>query len=99
MNARIAGSLYRKGSELYLCHNGRVGGGAKGIGKNQFLNWYSRGHKITWPDPGIIVATISRSSVLAEIADFVHAVDEFKVEARTSKSADEEVEVDAEAAG
>jgi hypothetical protein len=96
---RRGGELYQAGPHTYLCGNGRVGGGGKGIGKTAFLAWYADRFGITWP-PGIIVGDLSgsNSTFLASTAKFVRAVEQFKVEVKTEGGIDQELDRDADSA-
>ena len=96
-NGRCGGAFYQKGIHTYLCHNGRIGGGGKGIGKTAFLAWYSDRFQITWP-PGIIVGEMSRSesTFLSSTARFVRAVEQFKIEVKTKGSIDQVLDLDAD---
>jgi len=99
IDGRCGGSFYRKGTHTKLCHNGRVGGGGKGIGKTAFLSWYADRFGITWP-PGIIVGELSgsKSRFLSNTAKFVHAVEQFKGEVKAKRSVDQELDLDADIA-
>jgi hypothetical protein len=98
---RCGGAFYRKGTHSYLCHNGRIGGGGKGIGKTAFLSWYTDRDRfrITWPQ-GIIVGELAepQSRFLSTAAKFIHAVEQFKAEVKAKRSIDQELNQDADIA-
>jgi hypothetical protein len=98
-DGRCGGAFYRKGTHTYLCHNGRVGGGGKGIGKTAFLSWYKDRYRIT-PPPGIIVGELSgpKSRFLSSTADFVNAVAQFKREVKEKRTVEQELDLDADIA-
>ena len=99
IDGRCGGAFYQKGTRIYLCHNGRVGGGRAGIGKKAFLSWYADRFGITGP-PGIIVGELpgSEARFLSETAKFVHAVEQFKGEVKAPRTVDEELDLDADTA-
>jgi HNH endonuclease len=96
VDRRISGSLYRKGNHTYLCHNGRVGGGARGVGKTAFLAWYEGRGGVVEPH-GIVVGELSGSPTrfLSETARFVRSVEQFKREVKATQTIDQELKTDA----
>ena len=80
---------------LSLLHNGKIGGGRKGIGKRVFLEWYSQfapmrdvdiGERI---EKGILVCNLSdQEGFLADLETFVRKVRVFKQLATTQTISD-----------
>jgi HNH endonuclease len=99
IDRRSGGAFYQKRAGIYLCHNGRIGGGRKGIGKAAFLAWYADRFGLTWP-PGIIVGAVSgsKSKLLSDTAKFVLAVEQFKHEIKATGTVDDELDRDADIA-
>jgi hypothetical protein len=99
-NARSAGAFVRdSGGELYLVHTGRIGGGAKGVGKVRFLDFYKGPRQtVEWPDGRstefAIIGRISSPSFLSDLAKFVFAVERFKTKVAAT-NIDEQLEKDA----
>lgn len=85
-SARVSGLFARdEADSVYLLHRGKIGGGKVGVGKEAFLNW--GGFKLTpvlnekgQEEYAIIVAKLEASTLVANIAKFVHAVARFKAE-------------------
>ena len=104
IDRRRAGVFLRDtGSRIYLGHSGKIGGGRKGIGKNAFLAYY-RGPQqdIEWPDGKrtsiIVVSKLSSPTFLSALADFLFAVERFKLNTESAEKVDERLERDAEKA-
>ena len=62
----------------YLAHTGKVGGGRKGIGKQEFLERYAGPRVEADGREYLLVADLKADSLVADIASFVRAVAEFK---------------------
>lgn len=72
-----------KSGELFLLHSGKVGGGAKGVGKKAFLAWCAeKPETIEAPDgtrrEGIIVAPVGTSETADAVRRFIQKVADFK---------------------
>lgn len=86
VNRQTAGAFLADGNDLYFAHSGKIGGGRKGIGMTNFLDWYlkdSRGtQEVFWPDGKprkmIILGKIGSAHFPATLARFVKKVGEFK---------------------
>lgn len=85
-NSRKVSGFFARDPETdiaYLMHDGGVGGGKKGVGKDAFLAWsnllqievHEEGRQ---PRSGIIVAPLVASSLDGAITQFVTKVSEFK---------------------
>jgi len=83
-----------KTGALFLMHSGKVGGGAKGVGKNSFLAWSAEklitihakdGSERT----GILVAPVGTTETSASIRRFVKKVADFKEVAREYVSSED----------
>lgn len=67
----------------YLFHSGKVGGGAEGVGKTNFLTWTNlKLHKVQDQfgevQDGILIGEIGSKSLLERTYNFVRQVQEFK---------------------
>jgi HNH endonuclease len=99
-NGRIAGAFYRSGKHVYLCHDGHVGGGRKGIGKKAFLDWYFEKHNdvsqadVSQEHP-IVVGEVSSQQFLSSVEEFVFDVEQFKSEVKGTLNVDQQMERDA----
>jgi hypothetical protein len=85
INRRVAAVFARDSlGKVFLVHNGRVGGGRKGIMKKTFWEFYEPQDVciLEWPDgrtsEAIVISGMSDSQFQSKIARFVHKVDEFK---------------------
>lgn len=88
-NRQCAGLFVRDSTgSIYLTHSGKVGGGRAGIGKAAFI---SSRHKndivpVEFPDGKefeyIAIGRIDDSDFLTDLARFVHAVADFKCQAK-----------------
>jgi hypothetical protein len=93
-NTKIAGFFARdKNRVIYLMHDGSIGGGTKGVGTKEFLQWSKSKVKLervrnkNGPDrQGIIIATVESKSTADDIARFVQLVVDFKEAVRKRKS-------------
>jgi hypothetical protein len=102
-----AGLVLSDGKSLYLGHNGGIGGGKQGVGKNAFLTWY-RDWIFTTVDventtgkatPCIIIGKIAESpKFLSSLERFVFAVERFKKEHGDEVDINDLLQQDAEAA-
>ena len=83
---RTAGLIAADGAGTrYLCHTGRIGGGKKGVGQSEFVNWFDEERvPVTEPDGrstlAFPVAAVEHARLVEQIAEYVHAVAEFKAE-------------------
>ena len=84
INRRLAGFFASDGQGTqYLCHTGRIGGGQKGVGQRNFLNWFNRkpipvndtDGRSTLAFP---VAQIGSARLVEQIAEFAWKVKKFK---------------------
>lgn len=96
-DSRIAGALYRSGKHVYLCHDGHVGGGRKGIGKKAFLKWYFQKHKdasqaAASQEHPIVVGEVSSQQFLSSVKEFVLDVEQFKAEVTGTLDIDQQIE-------
>jgi len=94
---RRAGAILTDNKDLYLAHNGGIGGGKKGIGKTQFLAWYRARVRDTTDvlgadglaSPYIAIDKITdTTSFLRSVAKFITAVDAFKEENSKNETID-----------
>jgi ribosomal protein L19E len=83
-----------KTGELFLMHSGKVGGGAKGVGKNSFLAWCAE-EPITIQGvdgnqrDGILVAPVGTAETADAVRRFVQKVADFKKDASNYVSSGE----------
>ncbi|MDE0127950.1 MAG: HNH endonuclease signature motif containing protein [Gammaproteobacteria bacterium] len=92
VNRRVAGlfAVDDETNQTVLLHRGRIGGGKKGIGKKEFVDWY-RGTKVEFFDPSrddgeesaIFVADLDSEDFLIDLEEFVDAVQRFKTFCKT----------------
>ena len=84
-NRRVAGyfakNLYN--GTIYLMHSGRIGGGAKGVGKDGFLAWSN--HKLNQVIDstgairlGIVVMPIKEPAEAAPLIEYIDSIVEYK---------------------
>lgn len=86
INRRISGGFAAdRAGELYVIHRGRVGGGRQGIGKREFLAYYSRmGGALEIVQDGdgtsgvLVLGALHDDRLPALIAAFIRTVEEFK---------------------
>lgn len=83
INRKVGGVLLEnENGELFLGHRGKVGGGRKGIGKNNFMQYYKGPIKYVFDGNKqtevIIISALSSPNVLKNINTFVEIVDSFK---------------------
>lgn len=85
INRRCAGVFLRDDQgNVCIAHNGRVGGGRKGIGGRAFREYVHSGRweDVNWPDGGIsqfwVISRVDALDLPARIADFVREVVSFK---------------------
>ncbi|HXW93278.1 MAG TPA: HNH endonuclease signature motif containing protein [Terriglobales bacterium] len=98
-NGRCAGVFLRNsGGALYLAHNGRVGGGKKGVGKQKFRHFYGvPTQTVKWLDGKsadlFVIGKVPDQKFLSNLARFIRKVDEFKMDARSvDKALDEDAQ-------
>ncbi len=85
VNRHCAGAFLRDADgRIYIAHNGRVGGGRKGIGQQAFRQ-FAQGvdwQQVTWPDGRIssiiVVTPLDAPDIAINLAKFVHEVARFK---------------------
>lgn len=83
VNRRVAGVFAKdEKGDTFVCHNGRIGGGKPGIGKELFLNNY-RGKRIYLNDEGeekefALVGKIGSKRFPYQVREFVLEVDRIK---------------------
>jgi hypothetical protein len=99
INRRIAGAFATDlEGRTFLTHSGKVGGGRTGIGKTNFLNFYTGDNVDTllWPDgmatDVIVIGHIESPHFPAQVAYFVHEVARFKAAIAHSEEAGPEDE-------
>lgn len=85
INRLMAGVFARdERGQVYLGHNGKIGGGRRGVGKTGFLAWYSGMNfaEVEWSPRErsrvIVLGPVDAPSVVRGLKQFVHAVDHFK---------------------
>jgi hypothetical protein len=83
-----------KTGDLFLMHSGKVGGGAKGVGKSTFLAWCAEEPKIIYASDGtqrdgILVAPIGTDETADAIRRFIQKVSGFKRTASDYVQSDE----------
>ena len=84
VNRRKGGVFLRDSTNgLFLAHSGKVAGGRKGIGRGAFFESYGGARQeIEWPDgvlsDAVILGKIGGRSFLRNVADYIHAVEDFK---------------------
>ena len=92
---RMGGAfLADEGGSTYLAHTGKVGGGRKGIGKQQFLAYFP-GSTVSVDDAEyIVIGAIEADDFVSKLGNFIRTVDRFKREAVAGKTLEvDEVEV------
>ncbi len=83
-NPRVGGVWLKDGSgNSYLGHTGRVGGGAPGVGKRQFIEFHQDGNwrpfrRTASEDRAVVFGPLSQDMPLTELAQFVGKVKDFK---------------------
>ena len=85
-NALIAGFLAKDtdSGEVFLMHSGKIGGGAKGVGKDTFLGWASEAEITVFDETGknsrtgFIIASIDSDETGPALARFALKVAEFR---------------------
>lgn len=107
INPPVAGINRRTGGaftidpdgQVYLVHNGKVGGGRPGIGKAQFLSYFGgRGGSLERAKVGdgvdevVVIGSMADPTLPAHVASFVRTVQEFK--ALTTANAETSSRVD-----
>ena len=93
INRRCAGVYVRdEDGKIYLAHTGKIGGGKKGIGKSLFINSYRGKDKwlpVLWKDGKsmnvVLIGCITKSSLVQQVAQFVHEVERIKKLAEIGK--------------
>jgi hypothetical protein len=100
LNRRVAGSFAKDESgQIYLLHNGKIGGGKTGISKKTFIKWYS-GELLEVDFDGeiaeyFIVAEFDAPNFYEQIRFFVQQVYDFKeLNATQIKTANDKNEED-----
>lgn len=93
VNRRVAGlfAVDDETDHTVLLHRGRIGGGKKGIGKKEFVDWYA-GTQVEFFDPSrddgeesaIFVADLDSEDFLIELEEFVDAVRRFKASGKAA---------------
>jgi len=85
-SAKVSGFLARDPASgtIYLMHTGKIGGGAKGVGKSAFLAW-SRSPLVPVLDAsdgtqrsGLLIGSLDHNSILGRLERFVKQVALFK---------------------
>ncbi len=92
IDRRVSGVFARDPitKEIFVLHRGKVGGGAKGVGKNKFKAWY-RGQWTPLSEDGIateeaiLIAALNSKNLLENVTEFVQQVASFKKEIKTGK--------------
>ena len=81
----VAGFFAKKADgKIVLLHSGKIGGGRKGIGKNEFLKWYKKPFLEAQVSgkmdarQAILISDINSKNIASNIASFVKAVAAFK---------------------
>jgi hypothetical protein len=100
VNRRCAGAFLR-GSDgaFYLAHSGRVGGGKKGVGQAQFVQFYQRPPELVDEPEGkvrsaLVIGKISNAAFLKNLRSFLSSVERFK-DAVVGQDIDDQLERDA----
>ena len=93
VNKRVAGlfAVDEETDHTVLLHRGRIGGGKKGIGKKEFVEWYA-GTQVEFLDPSrhdgeesaFFVADLDSEDFLIELEEFVDAVRGFKASGKAA---------------
>lgn len=83
VNRQVAGFIASDGTHTYLCHTGRVGGGREGINQRAFIAWRGDSRVEVADGDGrstsaFIVGCVDSEEFMAQIADFVKLVAQFK---------------------
>ena len=85
-NRQVAGLfIIDSTGAIHLAHSGRIGGGHPGIGKSAFMSSRDQNDvvPVRFPDGGesnyIVIGRIDDSDFLDELANFVHAIADFKL--------------------
>lgn len=86
INRRINGlfAVDEKGS-IFLLHRGKLGGGRKGIGKNNFINFYNqsfinvRNDSDNKIDQVLMIGNILEDNFMENITNFIKKVAQFKL--------------------
>lgn len=95
LKKKVAG-LFAKDStgNTILLHRGKIGGGKKGIGKTEFLNWYAQNtvqvqnsNSENDVDEMLLVANLNSPNIAEQISKFVMAVAEFKLKVQEDEVA------------
>jgi 5-methylcytosine-specific restriction protein A len=85
INRRVSGAfaLDDKTEAVFLLHRGNIGGGRKGIGKNSFVNWYSKPlidiSNGTVIERAILIGEIGKEEFINDLSVFVQSVANFKL--------------------
>jgi len=85
INRRVSGlfAIDDDTESVFLLHRGRIGGGRKGIGKNSFVNWYSKPfteiQNGTDVEEALLVGEITKNDFPNKLAKFVQGIAEFKL--------------------
>ena len=84
-NDRSHGAVFLRDPQgnIWVAHNGNVGGGKTGVGKHAFLDYYAgEAEEIEWPDgvlsKAIIIGRLDSPTLLDDLADYVHDIARFK---------------------
>jgi hypothetical protein len=91
---RVSGFFAKDSSSghVYLMHDGSVGGGRKGVGRAEFLDW-SDAKVVSVVDSqggvrhGIVVAPVNGATTAADLARFVQQVIDFKEAIKNGEAA------------
>jgi hypothetical protein len=85
LNRRVSGVLLEnRDGDYFIGHRGRLGGGAKGVGKEAFTAWYSdvKWHEVndggTQSDVRLLGSLDNPASLVRGLASFSHAAAAFK---------------------
>lgn len=90
-SGRVAGFFARdiETGLIFVMHDGGIGGGRKGIGKDSFLAWMGEDLELAVADGtrrvGLRVAELSSPDLSTQIWNFVMKVDRFKIEASNDR--------------
>ena len=93
INKRIAANWVQDGNNVLLVHSGKIGGGRKGIGKNNFIEYYRGVFEETeledLPNEITVIGVLKDPNLVYQIKNFVFEVDRIKkliVDVSTSDS-------------
>lgn len=94
----IAGffAIDSESKKVFLMHRGKIGGGRKGIGRKEFLNWYPKNLATVIDaeeneDSAILVAEITPKTFIQKLTAFINDVYQFKQYITTIYLSDEQL--------